>query len=529
MVGAFVILGGGPCGLAAAWELARHGHRPIVLEREPLVGGLCATHTFVRDEGTWRFDLGGHRFVSSDEHLSRWLEGLLGDDLLTQERKSVVLHEGRRFRYPLDARDLIANLGLRENARALAGYAFARARQQVRPSADRTFEDWVVARFGRPLYDTFFGPYTEKLWGIPPARISADWAAERISLLDLGDAALRLAGLRREPIRTYARRYRYPRFGMGQLYDRLAAEVVRLGGEVRTRARVTGLETSGERVTAVRVQDDRGATRVPVAELLSTIPLTELAHALTPSREGLVARATRALRFRSLVFLNVTLRREAVSENTWMYVASGRLRISRIQEPRRRSPEMAPPGRTSMMIEIPCDVGDDVWTADVDRPPRPLHARVGRARFLDRRRARRLRRPRRARLSDLSPRLRRRPPRPPRRGGALLERANRGPPRALSVRLHGCGDAHGHRSRASNGERRASGRAARRHRAREKRAGDPRHHGLVRSTSAATEEVNKRDLHLPFAAALAPTIDDRSCARACTVPAWGPTKGVRCR
>jgi protoporphyrinogen oxidase len=364
----FVILGGGPCGLAAAWELARAGHRPIVLEREPLVGGLCATHARTADEGTWRFDLGGHRFVSSSAELSRWLESLLGDDLLTQERKSVVLHDGRRFKYPLDARDLITNLGVGENARALAGYAVERARQRVTPRGDRTFEDWVVARFGRPLYDTFFGPYTEKLWGIHPTRISADWAAERISLLNLGDAALRLARLRDTPIRTYARRYRYPRLGMGQLYEALAREVVRMGGEVRVGTRLAGLETQGDRVTAVHAEGPRGAERIPLGamgELLSTIALPELVRTLHPRLDGAIARSAGALRFRSLVFLNLLLARRDVSENTWMYVASGGLRISRIQEPKRRSAWMAPKGRTSMMLEIPCDVGDDVWTADV--------------------------------------------------------------------------------------------------------------------------------------------------------------------
>src|SRR5436305_4283540 len=105
------------------------GHRPVVLEREGLVGGLCATHAFDAEGGTWRFDLGGHRFVSSDAALAKWLESLLGDDLLTQERRSVVLHDGRRFQYPLDARDLLRNLGVRENARALGGYAAARVRR----------------------------------------------------------------------------------------------------------------------------------------------------------------------------------------------------------------------------------------------------------------------------------------------------------------------------------------------------------------------------------------------------------------
>jgi protoporphyrinogen oxidase len=369
----FVILGGGPCGLAAAWQLVQLGHRPIVLEREALVGGLCATHARTFEGGSWRFDLGGHRFVSSDATLSRWLEGLLGDDLLTQERKSVVLHDGRRFRYPLEARDLVDNLGLAENARALAGYAAARARRALAPRPDLSFEDWVVSRFGRPLYDTFFGPYTEKLWGIRPDTISADWAAERISLLDLGDAALRMIGLRKSEIRTYARRYRYPRLGMGQLYEAIAREITSRGGEVRTGARVVGLETHGARVTAVRTLGPGGVTRIPVGELLSTIPLPELSGYLRPDMPAALARPTRALRFRALVFLNLLLERPNVSENTWMYVASGALRMSRIQEPRRRSASMAPPGRTSLMLEIPCDVGDDVWCASVPA----LRARMG--------------------------------------------------------------------------------------------------------------------------------------------------------
>jgi protoporphyrinogen oxidase len=356
----FVVLGGGPCGLAAAAELAEAGRKPIVLEREAMVGGLCATYAH---EG-WRFDLGGHRFVSSDAALSRRLERLLGDDLLEQERRSVVLHDGRRFAYPLEARDLVRNLGVRENARALAGYARARIERAMRPREDVTFEDWVVARFGRPLYDTFFGPYTRKLWGIDPRLISADWAAERISLLHLGDAALRLAGLRDAPVRTYARRYLYPRLGMGQIYDRMRDEIVARGGEVRTGARVVGLETSGDRVVAVRVESTRGESRalesIPVGELLATAPLPEVARWLAP------ARATRPLRFRALVFLVLFLRRRDFSENTWMYVASRDLTMSRIQEPKRRSAAMAPEGRTSLLCEIPCDVGDATWRATTD-------------------------------------------------------------------------------------------------------------------------------------------------------------------
>ncbi|MEO6421050.1 MAG: FAD-dependent oxidoreductase, partial [Polyangiaceae bacterium] len=359
----YVILGGGPCGLAAAWHLAKRGMKPLVLEGEPLLGGLCATHA---KEG-WRFDLGGHRFVSGSTELTRWLEALLGPDLLEQERRSVILHEGRSFRYPLEARDLLENLGLRENARALRGYARASlSRSLRRPPMERTFEGWVTARFGKPLYDTFFGPYTEKLWGIPPSAISADWAAERISLLHLGDALVRMLGVSRPEIRTYARRYLYPRLGMGQLYEAIGADVVRMGGEIRRGARVTRLEVDGERVVALWVGES-GDQRIPVGELLSTISLPTLSRMLRPKKAALpLVEARDRLRFRSLVFLNLLLERSEFSENTWMYVASKGLKISRIQEPKRRSPDMAPRGRTSLMLEIPCTVGDDTWNASVE-------------------------------------------------------------------------------------------------------------------------------------------------------------------
>ena len=357
--GPFVVIGGGPCGLAAAWELSRRGQRPVVLEAEDRVGGLCATH----ERDGFRFDLGGHRFVSSSSELSRWLEELLGDDLLEQERRSVVLHAGRRFRYPLEARDLLATLGPRENLAALAGYLAARVDKQLHPGryVDRSFEDWVVARFGWPLYRAFFGPYTEKLWGRAPREISADWAAERISLLHLGDALVRLLGVPRPEVRTYARRYRYPRLGMGQLYETMARAVEEQGGVIHLGARVSGLETSGDRVTAVLAQRRDGSVlRVPVGELLSTMPLTELARGLSA---GSPPAATERLRFRGLTFLNLGLSRAEVSDATWMYVADGAKRISRIQEPKRRSLAMAPPGKTSLMLEIPSDPGDDVWSA----------------------------------------------------------------------------------------------------------------------------------------------------------------------
>ena len=355
------ILGGGACGTTAAWHLARAGAEVTVLEREPRVGGLCGTE----ERDGFRFDFGGHRFISKSRALEALVRELVGEDLLLRTRSSAVLHAGRRFRYPLELDDVVRNAGVVDGAASLASYA----RQRLTPRrADVSFEDWVVQRFGRRLYDAFFGPYTHKLWGIPPTEISSDWAAQRISLPSLGDVALRLLGLKYGGARTYARRYWYPRLGIGQIFERMAAVAERHGARFRLGARVTGLERGRDgQVRAVRFSGPRGDEELRCDAVISTLSLPLLARMLggaaLPSD---IARAAGRLRFRAIRLVHLLLDRAEFSPHTWLYVSEPHYRIARIQEPRRRSPHMAPPGRTSLMLELPCDVGDDLWSASDD-------------------------------------------------------------------------------------------------------------------------------------------------------------------
>ncbi|MGZ3438735.1 MAG: FAD-dependent oxidoreductase [Polyangia bacterium] len=351
------ILGGGACGTTAAWHLARAGAEVTVLEREPRVGGLCGTE----ERDGFRFDFGGHRFLSRSRALQGLVQELVGEDLLLRTRSSAVLHGGRRYRYPLELDDVVRNAGVVDGGRALLSYGRQRLRRR---GADVSFEDWVVQRFGRRLYDAFFGPYTHKLWGIPPTQISSDWAAQRISLPSLGDVALRLAGLRYGGARTYARRYWYPRLGIGQIFERMAAVAERHGARFRLGARVTGLERGRDgQVRAVRFSSVAGGDEeLRCDAVISTLSLPLLASMLggaaLPSD---VARAAGRLRFRAIRLVHLLLDRPEFSPHTWLYVSEPRYRIARIQEPRRRSPDMAPSGQTSLMLELPCDVGDALW------------------------------------------------------------------------------------------------------------------------------------------------------------------------
>lgn len=360
-----MILGGGACGMTAALSLARAGTEVTVLEREPRAGGLCGTQEY----RGFRFDLGGHRFITRRPELETLVRELVGSDLLLRTRSSVILHRGQRYRYPLDLEDVVRRFGLARGAHAVASYLGERLRQRLGPEPDLSFEDWVAHRFGRVLYDAFFGPYTHKLWGIPPETISADWAAERISLLDLSDVLWRLLGLRRSPDgtpRTYARRYLYPRRGIGQIFEHMAEAIGRAGGQVVTGALVVGLGLEHGRPARLQYRDATGEHELPCDAVISTLALPLLVRMLGAARgqlDGEVERAAGRLRFRAIRLLNVLINRPEVSPHTWMYVSEPRYLAARIQEPRHRSPEAAPPGQTSLMLEIPCDVGDDIWCA----------------------------------------------------------------------------------------------------------------------------------------------------------------------
>ena len=360
MIEHVVILGGGACGMSAALVLARRGVRVTVLECEPRAGGLCGT----QERDGFRFDLGGHRFLPRSAATAALVRDVLGEELLVRTRSSVVMHRGERYLYPLELDDVVRRFGVRRGVRAVASYAGERLRQRAFPSADRSFEDWVVHRFGRELYDAFFGPYTEKLWGLPPSEISADWAAQRISLPSLGDVLMRLVGARRgTPPRTYARRYLYPRLGIGQIFERMSEVVRGLGGTILLGERAIALGHAKGKVSRVTVEDREGRQRELACDaVLSTLALPSVARMLGPLSPR-VARSSSNLRFRGIRLLNVMLDRPRVTPHTWMYVSEPRYLAARIQEPRHRSPAAAPEGKTSLMMEIPCAVGDDVWRA----------------------------------------------------------------------------------------------------------------------------------------------------------------------
>ena len=331
-----VIVGGGPAGLAAAYEAICHGATVMVLERFDVVGGLARTLAY---KGS-RFDIGPHRFFTKNDEVRQLFTDLLGANLIRVRRRTRILNAGTFFDYPLTPLNAMLGVGVKRGIAIAGSYAGARMRALGKHSPIETFEEWIVDRFGRHLYEFFFKSYTEKVWGVPCAQISADWASQRIRGLTLAAAIGNALGpSRRTKIKTLVDEFVYPRFGAGQVYETMADMIMGKGGIVATDARVCRFHRQGYRITDVQVERAQGSYDVSGRFFLASIPLTDLIEMISPDPPPEVVNAARALRYRQHIGVNLLLEGRPFTDN-WIYVHSPDVAVARIANYRNFSPDM---------------------------------------------------------------------------------------------------------------------------------------------------------------------------------------------
>ena len=354
-----VIVGAGPAGLTAAYQLSLAGHAVTVLEGDTVVGGIARTAEY----RGFRFDIGGHRFFTKIAAVEGLWNELLGDQFITVPRLSRIHYDGRYFDYPLKPANALRGLGMWNTIRIVLSYL--RARHRPSPVEDN-FEQWVSNRFGRRLYEIFFKTYTEKVWGIPCTEIRAEWAAQRIQGLSLERAILNAASLTRRPsgIKSLLHQFRYPRLGPGQMWEACRDRVVAMGNRVLLRHRVTSVEQVGNRVVAVRTETPEGERRFAADHVISTTDLRTLIGALTPAVPAPIAAAAAGLRYRDFLVVALMLDRDDLFPDNWIYVHTPGVRVGRIQNFNNWSRAMVPtPGYTCLGLEYFCFEGDDLWSA----------------------------------------------------------------------------------------------------------------------------------------------------------------------
>lgn len=358
-----IIIGAGPAGLTAAYELSKHGITGTIFEADSVVGGISRT---VERDG-YRFDIGGHRFFSkSDTVVDLWHE-MLPEPMLNRPRLSRVYYGGKFYDYPLKASNALRNMGILTAFSCLASYGIAKHRPNKKP---RSFEDWVINQFGYKLYSMFFKTYTEKVWGIPCSEIGADWAAQRIKGLNLGEAVRNaIFGQKKgEVVKTLIDEFQYPRLGPGQLWESCADITAAKGWEIRTETCVTGLLMENGQLVGVRARNNNGEeTQISCSHVLSSMPIRDLVNGMDPAPPREVLEASQKLVYRDFLSVALVIDAESVFPDNWIYIHSGDVKLGRIQNYKNWSPEMVPDSsKTCVGLEYFCNEGDDLWCASDD-------------------------------------------------------------------------------------------------------------------------------------------------------------------
>jgi protoporphyrinogen oxidase len=349
------VIGAGPAGLTAAYALGARGEEAVVFEAGDTVGGIAKTVVW----GDYRFDLGGHRFFTKLMPIQRLWERVLGDELLVRPRLSRIYFHGRFFAYPLQARDVLRGLGPVESTRCALSYLWSRLRP---PPHELTFEDWVVARFGRRLYANFFGPYTKKVWGIPGTELRAEWAAQRIKGFSFGHAVRNILGLEKGTVTTLIEEFHYPRLGPGQMWEVLAEEVEAMDVPVRRRSPVRAILHDGSRATGVVSAPNGSPETLAVRGVLSSMALSDLVLCLDPPAPPEVIEAAESLRYRDFCLVALVIDGPEPFPDNWIYLHDPEIRAGRVQNFGAWSPDMVFPGTTCLGAEYFCAEGDDIWT-----------------------------------------------------------------------------------------------------------------------------------------------------------------------
>lgn len=390
-----LIAGAGPAGLTAALELLRHSDmKPILFESLADVGGISRT---INHNGN-RMDIGGHRFFSKSDWVMDWWRNMMpvapqtdaqgisiipstDRHLLVRSRLSRIYFLRRFFDYPISlSLATMRNLGLIRLIKIAISYATASIFQR---KPEHNLEDFFINRFGKELYGTFFKDYTEKVWGVPCANISAEWGAQRIKGLSVIQALIHAAkkvfkgtqrGIAQKNTETsLIERFLYPKFGPGQMWQLAAAEVKERGGQIHHGHTVVSVNTEGNRVLSIDTVDTAGNRHNWAGEyFISTMPVRDLIANITPPPASEVQGIAQGLQYRDFITLGVLVRKLKPTidckgplnlvPDTWIYIQEPDVKIGRLQVFNNWSPSLvSTPDAVWMGLEYFCQEDDELW------------------------------------------------------------------------------------------------------------------------------------------------------------------------
>ena len=351
------VIGAGPAGMTAGYELAKNNISVDVFEASSSVGGMAKTI----DLWNQRVDIGPHRFFSNDTRINKlWLE-VAGNDYEMVDRLTRIYYNKKFFHYPIKAMDALKNLGIGEALNCVWHYGI----EQISPTKDiSTFEGWVTNRFGKRLYQVFFKTYTEKLWGIPCNVLDADFAAQRIKKFSLGEAMKNAIFGNSGKHKTLVDQFAYPHGGTGIIYERMASYVKKKESNVFLNTPVKRVITKEGKACAIELVD---GTIKEYDHIITSMPFNAMVSRLPEVPENIKEAATK-LKFRNTIIVYLNVQAKDLFPDNWLYVHSSDLRMGRLTNFRNWVPQINKEQQSTICaLEYWCYDEDGFWSWDNEK------------------------------------------------------------------------------------------------------------------------------------------------------------------
>lgn len=348
----YLIIGAGPAGLTAGLSLVEKGESVTILEQGKQVGGISKTVSYKK----YRFDIGGHRFFTKNQEVANLWKKIMPKDFMEKNRISRIYYQGKFYNYPLEPFNALKNLGPFQAASAFFSHLKIKS-NLIKP--ERTLEDVYINSFGQYLYEKFFKVYSTRLWGIPPRQMAPDWGKARVGKLSLFNAVKDAFFPQKAEIKSLIKRFNYPKFGPGQMWEAFARKIKESEGEILLNSRAQKIKHTGNKVVLVATQDSR---QFKLDQLISSMPMKDLINALEPQPLAEILRAANELKYRDYIFVALIIKAKNVFPDQWIYIQDPGFMNVRVQNVNNWSLAMVgDKGKTVLGMEYVVSKGDTLW------------------------------------------------------------------------------------------------------------------------------------------------------------------------
>lgn len=351
-----IIMGGGLAGLAAGYELSRAGKKVTVVEKWEDVGGLART---IEVKG-FRFDTGPHRWYTKSNMVNVWMLKILGKEVIKVPRLTRIYFDGKFFFYPIKLMNALTGIGIPKACQSVVDYIIARTKARLFKPKLVTMEDGYINQFGKTLYETFFKRYSEKLWGADCRQISIDWVGQRTRGLNIL-TIIKDTFLKTKGVVSLVDEFSYPRKGIGRLAEKLAEEIKKRDGEILTNAEIVEINHSQNQILSVKVKMKNKSLNLSADKFISSIPINDLVKSIKPVVGKKIISLADKLTYRDELQVALFVDKTHITPDTWIYIHPKEIPFMRVMEMDNWSSELSPPGTTTLVFEVACNEGDDMW------------------------------------------------------------------------------------------------------------------------------------------------------------------------